>query len=205
MGKRYNVWNRQDLGKTYLLLLAEPFLEKTSGKNKAELKNLPNSTLYRHLSHLEQLGLYFKKKEKLPSEFNFYQGLLNTMAKRRVPGTPNPFGFLHALYSFKFLKDESSKGIDLHKGNSVNLMLWGINVLFHKSPSEILTLCEKYFGNHSLHNICITLTLLAQANPVSFEKPELKGKSVNFDRKLKRKGLPVGGIEAEKLFDDFYN
>lgn len=183
------------------MLLAEPFLKKTGGKRgKEKLWDIPTSTLYRHLFELEKLGLYFKKEETPPEELFFYFGLLRAMQKRRVPGTPNPAGALHVLYdSFKLFGQKTQEGLELHKTMGTSLVLWLVNVLYRVPSAKILEIADKNLGSHSLRNVCITLLLLAQANPVAFESPKKK-KTINFDRQLKRKGLYLGEASTEETY-----
>jgi hypothetical protein len=204
-----NPWKCQSLGKTYLLLLAEPFLQKNEPKSKKELWKMGNSTLYQQLDELEKLGLYFKKPSQAPPEINFYVGTLEAMQKRRVKGIANPAGILKVLYDwFNVFTQTTNEGLNLHRVASCSLMLWGNNVLYQLPPSKIIKISDKFFGTHSLRNVCATLLLLAQANPVLFGKPLPKGKKpkpFNFDRQLKRKGLSLGDDAAQKLFKTHFS
>jgi len=190
------------LGETYLLLLGEPSFKNTSAGDRKKLWGISKSALYRQLNELEKIGLYFKKNAETPKEINFYISTLKTMRKRRVSGTPNPAGFLSILYdSFTIFPQKTEKALALHYILSAGLMQAAGVVLHNKAPSEIIKIADNFFGNHSLRNVCVVLLLLAQANPYTDKPPIPKGKPINFERQIKRKGLYLGEAPTQEIYE----
>lgn len=206
-GRRgFSPWKRQDLGKTYLLILAEPFLQKNSAEDRKELWNMPKSSLYRQLNELEKIDFYYKEKAKIPENLNFFVGLLNDMPKRRIAGIPNLFAPFAFLKNFNFVSQQTDKGKLALVSFQLRLAYSLMQALYRISPSRILEKTDNYFGNHSLKNVCAVLLLVAQANPVFLEQAEPKSKKkpanpANYGQQLKRRGLYLGDAAAEKIFD----